>query len=945
MKRLLLALTALCTVAAYLLVQAPAQAAINPMISFQGKLTNPDGTNVADNTYSIRFRIYTDPSADTGSCANTCKWEETQGSVSVSGGLFHVNLGSGTALPGSVDFNGNALYLGIKVGSDAEMTPRVRLTAAPYAFNSDTLDGIDSSALVQLSPGSQQSGDINISGTVTSGAVNGISIGSTIQPSAAGALTVRSNGANALNLTGGAASTWDVGNNLLSLQTTNNGPITTGTGLWTQGGNLTFSGTAARTITGPGTGGLTVNVTSGPLAFSTTTSGTLSVSSAGALNLSGGAASSLNVGANTLAVTSSNFSVSTAGAITAATSTNTINNLVINNGSLSNVGANVTGSGALTVASGGAGALTLDSASNTLLLAASDTMVQRTASGTTTINLVDGANTLLSVTNSGAGNAVINADGGYQVNGTPGASTTCSGGQFLQNQVVNGGLSTGGSCATTYATVQDEGSNLTARPTLNFTGGGIACTDNAGSSRTDCSVGFISSDGAGATSSASGLESGTGGFGLIQGCADGQVLKWDDTASTWQCGTDRGSHHNVMDGDYTNTTTTFTDVDNNSDSTDSISFPIGANETWIFMMNVQLLSNATADQKWRVNAPAGATCDISVANVEQTVSVSNLACGATSGNLAADTATNNILITGSVRNGGTGGTVILQYGQVAVSGTATVFAGSYINAYRVDGADLAEVYYTKDTGVVPGTLVSLDPRVEAGVARTREPYDPNLLGIVSTKPGHVLGETKPPPGGAPVMIALSGRVPVRVSAENGAIRPGDYLTSSPTPGVAMRASEPGFAVAQALTGYDGQGEGSVVGFIKPVWYSPPQVKGADLQNSLLNDRAITGLHGNGPLVVTNDALFQGKVAVNDIHISGHLTVGGDTAGTVIIPAGNTSAEVTFGRKYKTPPKITTGVSDYTPVKVDRKTVDGFRLNIPSPRAEDLFIDWFAAETE
>jgi hypothetical protein len=123
----------------------------------------------------------------------------------------------------------------------------------------------------------------------------------------------------------------------LSLQTTGNGAITTGTGLLTVGGNQTFSGTAARAITGPGTGGLTVTVPAGPLTVSTTTSGTLAVTSAGALNLTGAAASTWTLGANALTITSSNLNVSNLGAITAATSTNTINNLIINSGALSNI--------------------------------------------------------------------------------------------------------------------------------------------------------------------------------------------------------------------------------------------------------------------------------------------------------------------------------------------------------------------------------------------------------------------------------------------------------------------------------------------------------------------------------------------------------------------------------------------------------------------------------
>jgi hypothetical protein len=246
----------------------PLQAAINPQISFQGKLTNTDGTNVSDGNYSIRFRIYSDPTADTGACVSTCKWEETQGSVAVSGGLFNVNLGSGTALPGSVDFNASALYLGIKVGSDSEMTPRVRLTAAPYAFNSDMLDGRDGDAFVQLSPGAQQTGNINVSGTVTSGAVNGITIGSTIQPSSAGALSIQANGANALNLTGGAASTFSTTAGLLTVQgaggVTINTPNVSGasSAVTIQGGNSS-SGTAGNVSIDTGTtstGTPTVNI-------------------------------------------------------------------------------------------------------------------------------------------------------------------------------------------------------------------------------------------------------------------------------------------------------------------------------------------------------------------------------------------------------------------------------------------------------------------------------------------------------------------------------------------------------------------------------------------------------------------------------------------------------------------------------------------------------------
>lgn len=126
------------------------QAAINPQINFQGKLTNTDGTNVTNGTYSIVFSIYT------VSGGGVAVWTETQPAVTVTDGIFRVALGSVTSLPGSVDFNSSSLWLGIKVGADAEMTPRVQFTASPYAFNSDKLGGLASTGFVQLGPSTVQ---------------------------------------------------------------------------------------------------------------------------------------------------------------------------------------------------------------------------------------------------------------------------------------------------------------------------------------------------------------------------------------------------------------------------------------------------------------------------------------------------------------------------------------------------------------------------------------------------------------------------------------------------------------------------------------------------------------------------------------------------------------------------------------------------------------------
>lgn len=103
---------------------------INETINFQGKLVDNNNLNIANSSYSIVFTLYDAASG------GTQLWQETQ-SVTTTDGIFRVALGSVTSLS-SVDFTSDQLYLGIKVGADAEMTPRIRFTAVPYAFTAKT---------------------------------------------------------------------------------------------------------------------------------------------------------------------------------------------------------------------------------------------------------------------------------------------------------------------------------------------------------------------------------------------------------------------------------------------------------------------------------------------------------------------------------------------------------------------------------------------------------------------------------------------------------------------------------------------------------------------------------------------------------------------------------------------------------------------------------------
>ena len=109
------------------------------------------------------------------------------------------------------------------------------------------------------------------------------------------------------------------------------------------------------------------------------------------------------------------------------------------------------------------------------------------------------------------------------------------------------------------------------------------------------------------------------------------------------------------------------------------------------------------------------------------------------------------------------------------------------------GADLAEYYYS-NTALEAGDVVAIQPDQPAGIGKSANRYQRNLLGVVSTKPGLTLG----PRADNAYPIALGGRIPVKITEENGPIRVGDLLTSSSKPGYAMRATAAGPVLGRVL---------------------------------------------------------------------------------------------------------------------------------------------------
>ncbi len=111
-------------------------------ISYQGILTQTDGTPVADDNYNLTFRLYSQPSS------GNPIWEETQ-LLSTQDGLFNAILGTNNPLDLPFD---QTYFLGISINGGDELTPRLQLTATPYSLNARTVaDG--SITQQKLAPG------------------------------------------------------------------------------------------------------------------------------------------------------------------------------------------------------------------------------------------------------------------------------------------------------------------------------------------------------------------------------------------------------------------------------------------------------------------------------------------------------------------------------------------------------------------------------------------------------------------------------------------------------------------------------------------------------------------------------------------------------------------------------------------------------------------------
>jgi hypothetical protein len=169
--------------------------------------------------------------------------------------------------------------------------------------------------------------------------------------------------------------------------------------------------------------------------------------------------------------------------------------------------------------------------------------------------------------------------------------------------------------------------------------------------------------------------------------------------------------------------------------------------------------------------------------------------------------------------------------------------GSYIRDCNGAPSDYAEWYraengYGLDSGDIVVAVSEKDDLFDKNfaVAKASLSQGSSIVGVVSTEPNVIIGEDVMPEelhnsqdpvvfadGKQYVAVALAGRVPVKVNAENGPISVGDRITISSADGQGMRLdeSESGPVIGKALESMT-ESEGTILIFIEPGYYTAPK---------------------------------------------------------------------------------------------------------------------------
>ncbi len=162
----------------------------------------------------------------------------------------------------------------------------------------------------------------------------------------------------------------------------------------------------------------------------------------------------------------------------------------------------------------------------------------------------------------------------------------------------------------------------------------------------------------------------------------------------------------------------------------------------------------------------------------------------------------------------------------------------------VGGADLAEYYYS-NVPLTAGDVVAIEPSQTAGITKSSTKYQNNLLGVVSAQPALILG----PIAENAYPIALAGRIPVKVTTENGLVKVGDEVTSATRDGFAMKATKAGPVIGKVIN--------------EPISMVSCDAPMPDISELLMSDGPGVTLEDTGA-VLEEEVIIEGEETIEEI---------------------------------------------------------------------------------
>ena len=175
------------------------------------------------------------------------------------------------------------------------------------------------------------------------------------------------------------------------------------------------------------------------------------------------------------------------------------------------------------------------------------------------------------------------------------------------------------------------------------------------------------------------------------------------------------------------------------------------------------------------------------------------------------------------------GSVIRVASVDGTTGTNSIVALGTIAGNAADFGEYVPIVGQK-SDYEAGDVLSVASSTET-FEKSAEPYDPKLAGAITVSAAFVGGldggiENK-------VVMALAGRIPVKVSGEGGPIAVGDPITSASLAGHGMKAESQGRVLGMALEAWNPTSTastGKILILINPHWYVP-KVSVESLQGS------------------------------------------------------------------------------------------------------------------